>query len=84
MAFLAVLKAGGAYVRLDPVYPQERLDYIVEDSEIGILLTPTKYASNFADKNLIIIDFDNNSYLGKFAHHEVDFFAIALVLFVIC
>lgn len=62
VAFLAVLKAGGAYIPLDPVYPQERLDYIVEDSKISILLTQTKYESNFNNRNITIINLDNNSY----------------------
>ncbi|MEM8676929.1 MAG: amino acid adenylation domain-containing protein [Cyanobacteria bacterium P01_G01_bin.67] len=56
IAFLAVLKAGGAYVPLDPAYPQERLDYIVQDSGINILLTQSKYKQNFIDKNITIID----------------------------
>ena len=56
IAFLAVLKAGGAYVPLDPAYPQERLDYIVEDSQIGILLTQTKHEQNFSDRNVTIIN----------------------------
>ena len=56
IAFLAVLKAGGAYVPLDPAYPQERLDYIVEDSQINILLTQAKYEDTFGDRNLTIIN----------------------------
>jgi len=32
VGMLAVLKAGGAYVPLDPAYPEERLQYMVEDS----------------------------------------------------
>ncbi|WGI26271.1 amino acid adenylation domain-containing protein [Halomonas alkaliantarctica] len=36
---LAILKAGGTYVPLDPDYPAERLDYMVEDSGITMLVT---------------------------------------------
>lgn len=38
ISVLAVLKAGGAYVALDPNYPQERLNYISQDSGIKFLL----------------------------------------------
>ena len=39
VGIMAVLKAGGAYVPLDPAYPQERLRYMLEDSEPVVLLT---------------------------------------------
>ena len=58
VGILGILMAGGAYVPLDPDYPQERLDYIVEDSEISILLTQTKYASNFVNENITVINLD--------------------------
>ncbi|MCJ8273490.1 MAG: amino acid adenylation domain-containing protein, partial [Psychrosphaera sp.] len=38
IAVLAILKAGGAYVPLDPAYPQARLDYMIQDSGITLLL----------------------------------------------
>jgi amino acid adenylation domain-containing protein len=36
---LGVLKAGGAYLPLDPHYPRERLDFMLEDSGASVLLT---------------------------------------------
>jgi len=42
VALLAILKAGGAYVPLDPTYPRERLDYMVQDAQMPILLTQTR------------------------------------------
>jgi amino acid adenylation domain-containing protein len=39
VALLAVLKAGGAYVAFDPSYPADRLRYMIEDSDVSVLLT---------------------------------------------
>jgi amino acid adenylation domain-containing protein len=39
IALLAVLKAGGFYVPLDPAYPRERVNFILEDSRARVLLT---------------------------------------------
>ncbi|MEM6252546.1 MAG: amino acid adenylation domain-containing protein [Cyanobacteria bacterium P01_D01_bin.156] len=39
VGLLAILKAGGTYVPLDPAYPKERLELIVQDAEIPLLLT---------------------------------------------
>ncbi|WP_149096475.1 non-ribosomal peptide synthetase, partial [Paenibacillus terrae] len=39
VGILAVLKAGGAYVPIDPEYPEERIRYILENSNAQLLLT---------------------------------------------
>ncbi|MGF1938061.1 MAG: condensation domain-containing protein, partial [Nostoc sp. ChiQUE02] len=41
IGLLAILKAGGAYIPLDPSYPQERLAFILEDTQAPVLLTQT-------------------------------------------
>jgi len=38
IGLLGILKAGGAYVALDPTYPKKRLHFMVEDSQVSILL----------------------------------------------
>ncbi len=50
VAILAILKAGGAYVPLDPNYPQARLDSILADSEVFLLLTDADLLGEFADE----------------------------------
>jgi amino acid adenylation domain-containing protein len=45
VSILAVWKAGGAYLPIDPSYPQDRIDYILEDSGAVILLTTSDFSN---------------------------------------
>jgi amino acid adenylation domain-containing protein len=38
IAMLGILKSGGAYIPLDPEYPQERIDYVLQDSGAKLVL----------------------------------------------
>lgn len=38
-AWLAILRAGGVYVPVDPVFPDERIAFMVDDSECALVLT---------------------------------------------
>jgi len=48
VGLLAVLKAGGGYVPLDPEYPTERLQYMLEDSGPVALLTQRHLEERFS------------------------------------
>ncbi len=50
VSVLAVLKAGGAYVPLDPSYPAERLNYLMQDSGVALLLTTREWFGKLSDE----------------------------------
>jgi non-ribosomal peptide synthetase component F len=39
VAIIGILKAGCAYVPIDPKYPQERIDYILKDTKVSLVLS---------------------------------------------
>ncbi|MDJ0729785.1 MAG: amino acid adenylation domain-containing protein [Crocosphaera sp.] len=60
VGLLAIFKVGGIYLPLDPVYPQERLKFIIEDSGTSILLTQTFLANKLLIDSLAIINIDRD------------------------
>jgi len=67
IALLAILKAGGAYVPLDPAYPQERLGYILADTQISVLLTQKRLLKILPTHNsqTIYLDQDENLFITQ-------------------
>jgi amino acid adenylation domain-containing protein len=55
---LAVLKAGGAYLPLDPEYPQERLAFMLEDTQVALLLTQRRLAERLPSRHLRVVCLD--------------------------
>lgn len=66
VGILGILKAGGAYVPLDPAYPEERILFMLEDSEAAVLLTTEKLVDGLSH------------YPGKVVHLDSDAERIAL------
>lgn len=50
VGLLAILKAGGAYVPLDPEYPQDRLEYMLEDSQAILVLSQTSLSERMPEQ----------------------------------
>jgi amino acid adenylation domain-containing protein/thioester reductase-like protein len=59
VALLAILKTGGAYLPLDPLYPQERLAYMLDNSGARLVLTVAALAVNLPEcAAALLIDSD--------------------------
>ena len=43
IALLAVLKAGAAYVPIDPLLPEERIKYMINDASVAVLISESQY-----------------------------------------
>lgn len=53
ISILGVLKAGAAYLPIDPSYPIERINYMLEDSESVMLLTNFEISSEINFKGIV-------------------------------
>ena len=47
IGMLAILKCGGIYVPLEPMQPQRRLAFIIEDSEVSVVVTHSTLLASF-------------------------------------
>ncbi len=43
---LGILKAGGAYLPLDPLFPKDRISYMIADAKVSTIVTQTKLLSD--------------------------------------
>jgi amino acid adenylation domain-containing protein/non-ribosomal peptide synthase protein (TIGR01720 family) len=64
VAILATLKAGGAYLPLDPVYPPERISYMLNDARSPVLLTMVGMREKLAalDATAVCLDADEEQF----------------------
>ena len=60
VGLLGILKAGCAYVPLDPTYPQERLHFMLQDTQVSVLLTNQSLVTELPeyDAQLVLLDAD--------------------------
>ncbi|HEU4837374.1 MAG TPA: amino acid adenylation domain-containing protein, partial [Pyrinomonadaceae bacterium] len=58
VALLGILKAGGAYVPLDPTFPEERLSFMLNDSQVDVILTQQSVAASLPESAARVIRFD--------------------------
>ncbi len=61
IAVLGVLKAGAAYVALDPEYPRERLEFMLQDSQASVVLGDRHAVARLPDGPRRILTFGSES-----------------------
>nr|QQH17589.1 non-ribosomal peptide synthetase [Nostoc sp. KVJ20] len=87
IAMLAILKAGGAYVPFDPAYPQERLAYMLNDSQVSILLTQEQLTAQIPETNAKVVFLDTcwqkviSKYSQKNPENEASSHNLAYVIY---
>lgn len=67
VSLIAILKSGAVYLPLDPKFPKERLAFMLEDSEVGLILTDSSQRETLPPCKAQIVALDEEtSVLSKF------------------
>lgn len=61
IGIFGILKAGGAYLPISPDNPDKRIEYMLSDSGINILLTQSKFSHKCSTFKLDIINLEDKS-----------------------
>jgi natural product biosynthesis luciferase-like monooxygenase protein len=60
VGIMGVMKAGGAYVPLDPTYPSDRIAYMIQDSEVSVVLAQERLLNTLPESRATVIVVDRN------------------------
>jgi amino acid adenylation domain-containing protein len=88
IGLMGILKAGGAYVPLDPAYPAERLALILQDTQLGMILTQERHQDKLRQSSqtaqLLCLDAGWEMFAGNPEHNpesEVTLDNLAYVMY---
>ena len=62
ISILAVLKSGACYIPIDPEYPQDRIEYMLNNSNAKLLLTFKRLENKVTFDNKLFVELDNELY----------------------
>src|SRR3989304_5914995 len=59
VGLVAILRGGAAYVPLDPTYPKDRLDFMLQEVQAEVLVTQTRWAEQLPAQQIRRLCLDN-------------------------
>jgi amino acid adenylation domain-containing protein len=60
VSILAILRAGAAYVPIDPAHPAKRIEAILADTRVSVVLTGDKYLHTMASVGVTAVNIDGD------------------------
>jgi amino acid adenylation domain-containing protein len=72
VGILGILMAGGAYVPLDTEYPQDRISFMLEDTEAGLVLSSSRNRKKLHGTNITVVELDQDwKRISKYSSAEL-------------
>jgi tyrocidine synthetase III len=71
IGMLGILKSGAGYVAIDPAYPEERIRYIIEDSQSRVVVTQPLYEKYLTGQQYLDLD-GSTTLLKRESKHNPD------------
>ncbi|MDQ1141183.1 amino acid adenylation domain-containing protein [Pedobacter agri] len=83
ISLLAIMKTGAAYLPIDPEYPKDRIEFMLEDSGAKLLLSSQKYHSAYKTviTKLILEDIWSSLKSANFRSNTVNMDDLAYILY---
>ena len=71
IGLMAILKAGAAYLPLDPCYPKARLEHMMTDSALSLVLTQHMFVATSAGQGREQLVIDNKEFINTLSNYPV-------------